>query len=607
LHLFAIAADIPNLSSGRIAKALDAIGAEFGLDRASAWEASTSGGAIAAAGLHHGHRSSPRRYVFRDERTLTAFDGLPVHPSPARAAYDAGQLASGWESWVSELEGQFCALRVEIERERVQLRLDTMGLVPVFLARHDGGVFASNSVAAIRSLLRLSEPDALGVSAMVGLGWAAGRHTLLDGVEALAGGAVHTIENGRLTSRVHFGPARLDRATGASTSTKQLAGYMEALTDAAARGPAPIRCAITAGRDSRLALGLVRARGIDARYYTIGSQSSADVIWARALADRFGLEHDVLIPQRDVEQDGQALAARLIFQADGLSDLRQLMDGVHPDGGSHLGVRISGIGGEIGRNGPIENVVAVANAPLLGRLAPLQRRVLRMKADAFRSLMTDSAQRALDRYTDEFFDQRLAEGWRSNEVADLFFAFERVGCHAMTAPRRASFADDLFTPFCTRRYVEYCLAMSPSQRFVEFPYVQLLRAVSPELAAFPFKDPLKPARPALAGARALRRLSQLGSEKAGLRRRSHKPATGEESFLLAWLESEHELLGDIFAHDTSPLWELISRDRVRTLMAGTPQLRAANLVGLLRVATVFWYFHGPLPAQDPARASSRLA
>ena len=156
-------------------------------------------------------------------------------------------------------------------------------------------------------------------------------------------------------------------------------------------------------------------------------------------------------------------------------------------------------------------------------------------------------------------------------------------------------ADDLFTPYCTRRYVEYCLAMTPAQRFVELPYQQLLRHVSPELAAFPFKDPLKRPWPALAGPRAIRRLAQISSEKVGIRRHKHTPATGEEPFLLSWVEGQRELLGDLFDHDSSPLWELISRERVKALMAGTPQQRAADLVGLLRVATVFWYFHGPLP------------
>lgn len=595
LHLFAIAADIPSLPSGRLAKALDAIGREFGLDPTTAWDASSPRGALTAAGVHHGARASPRRYLARGGATITAFDGLPVDPSGAHTAHDAGEIAKGWDSWVAELEGQFCALRIDLERERVELMLDTFGLVPAFAAHHGHGVLVSNSVAAIRSLLGSAEPDPLGVSSMVGLGWAASRHTLLRGVLALAGGAVHEIEGGRLTTRAHFGPGRIDRRAGAATSVEQLADHMADLTESAARGLDPIRCAITAGRDSRLVLALVRARGIDPRCYTIGAHSSKDVTCAQALARRFGLAHEVLVPQEDAERDWAAVAARLIAQADGLSDLRQLMDGLHPDGSGSLGLRMSGLGGEMGRNGPTENVVAVANTPLLGRFSGVQRRVLRMKGDAFRHLMTRTAQEVMDNNIDQFFDRRLAEGWRANEVADLFFAFERVGCHGATAARRASMADDLFTPYCTRRYVEYCLAMTPAQRFVELPYQQLLRHVSPELAAFPFKDPLKRPWPALAAPRAIRRLAQISSEKVGIRRHKHTPATGEEPFLLSWVEGQRELLGDLFDHDSSPLWELISRERVKALMAGTPQQRAADLVGLLRVATVFWYFHGPLP------------
>lgn len=621
MHLFAIAADLPSLSCGRIAQALAPIADAFGLDPATAWQASSARAAVAAAGVHHGERAAPRRYLVRVAGAVTGFDGLPVDPTGAHAAYDAHELARGWDGWAADLEGQFCAFRIDLEAERLELRLDTLGLVPIFVAKRDGGLLASNSVAAIRSLLGLSEPDPLGVSSMIGLGWAANRHTLLSGVAGLAGGAAHVVERGRLSSRVRFGPAQIRSESGrrrsglagsgvrrsrAAESVEELAVYMAELTASAARGLAPVRCAITAGRDSRLALALVRARGIDAHCYTIGSNASKDVEWAQALARHFALEHEVLVPRAVAEDEWEALATRLIFQADGLSDLRQLMDGLHPDGARALGVRISGIGGEIGRNGPSENIVAIANVPLLGRLPRLQRRVLRMKGDAFRHLMTRAAQEAVDRATDEFFERRLAEGWRPNEVADLFFAFERVGCHAATAPRRASGADDLFTPYCTRRYIEHCLTMTPAQRFVELPYQQLLRAVSPELAEFPFKDPLKRPWPALAGVRALRRLAQVGSEKAGVVPRKHVPATGEEPFLLAWLESQRGRLDELFAQDSSPLWEFVERERVRELMVGPPRRRAANLVGLLRVATLFWYFHGSLPGERDARSDAAL-
>jgi asparagine synthase (glutamine-hydrolysing) len=592
---------MPRLSAARLAKAVGEIGREFDLDPATAWEIGSAGGGASAAGVHHGSVAAPRRYLARDGLTVTLFDGLPVDPSGRHAAHDAAEIARGWNDWVGDLEGQFCAARIDLERERVELLLDTFGLMPVFVARREGGVLASNSVGVIRSLLELNAPDPLGVSSMVGLGWAASRHTLLRDVMALCGGARHEIRDGRVVTHTHFGPQHIAPRSKVRLSARgnvaELADYMATLTQSAARGIEPVRCAVTAGRDSRLVLALVRARDIAAECYTIGPPDDPDVIWGRELARRSHLSHEVLVPQADAGHDWTRLASRLIAQTDGLSDFRQLIDYLHPEGSRGLGVRMSGLGGEIGRNGPYDNTITAANVPLLGHLAGLQRRVLRMKADAFRGLMTPAAQAVLDRNTDRFFDERLAEGWHANEIADLFFAFERVGCHGATAPRRAAAVDDLFSPYCTRRYTEYCLTMSPADRYVELPYHQLLGRLSPELAAIPFEEPLPAPRPRRAGLRAIRRVAIVGADRAGIAGRARRAAGADESpFLAEWLEQRLDLMGDLFAHDGSPLWDFVSRDAVHALMQAGPRERGTRLVGLLRVATAFWYFHGPAPS-----------
>lgn len=596
MHVFAIAADIPALTPERISSAVAGVGHEFRLDPSTAWTVRSRTAVIVAAGVHHGEAAQPRRYIAHSPHAVTLFDGLPVDPEGEHVAYDASVLAAGWDIWADRLEGQFVAAQVDLERERVELLLDTFGLMPVFVARRDGGVLASNSVSVIRSLLDLSAPDPLGVSSMVGLGWAASRHTLLRDVVALSGGAKHAIRDGTVVTDTHFGPQHIDRRAGAQTSVAELADYMATLTESAVRGIEPVRCALTAGRDSRLVLALVRARDITTEYYTIGRFSDPDVMWGRALARHFELHHQVLVPDDDAGRDWTGIASRLIAQTDGLSDFRQLIDYLHPEESGHLGVRLSGLGGEIGRNGPYDNTIIAANVPLLGRIASLQRRVLRMKADAFRDLMTPEAQAVLDRNTGRFFDDRLAEGWHVNEIADLFFAFERVGCHGATTPRRAAAVDDLFSPYCTRRYTEYCLAMSPAERYVELPYHQLLWRLSAQLADFPFEEPLLRPRPRRAGLRAIHRAALVSAARAGIGRAQDAPGASEPSFLDEWFELRLGLMQDLFAHDASPLWDFVSRNRIHALMQGAPGERRAHLVGLLRVATAFWYFHGPAPS-----------
>ena len=53
----------------------------------------------------------------------------------------------------------------------------------------------------------------------------------------------------------------------------------------------PVTAAITAGRDSRVCLALLRAAGADARYVTGGVPGEPDIEIAKALAARFGFPH----------------------------------------------------------------------------------------------------------------------------------------------------------------------------------------------------------------------------------------------------------------------------------------------------------------------------
>jgi asparagine synthase (glutamine-hydrolysing) len=585
-----------SLSPERLGEAVGGVGQEFMLDPATAWQARSAGGALSAAGIHHGAAATPRRYLLRGDHAITLFDGLPVDPEGRRMAHDAEQIADGWDAWVRDLEGQFCAARIDLQSERVELLLDSFGHVPLFLARRDGGLLASNSVQAIRSLLKLDSPDPLGVSSMIGFGWAWSDRTLLSGVQPLAGGSVHSLEDGRVSTRTHFGPHSIDRGASSPAGADELCDFLKTLTESAVAGIEPVRCALTAGRDSRLLLALLRAGGVTADYYTIGRVGEEDVDYAQELAARFGLSHRLLTPKEDDPgMDWDRIAAGLITQNDGMSSLAQLTD--YLDLGSapqRLGIKLGGIGAEIGRAGPGDMSITIANVPLLGRSSSVQRRALMMKTDPFTNLMTPEARVMLGHSVNRFCADRQAEGWHVNEMAELFYTFERVVGWGSTGPRRAAAADDLFSPYCSRRYAEYCLGLSPAQRYVELPYHRLISRLSPQLRDHRFAIPLRPPRPRRAGWRASRKLTRTLAERSGLRAsKGAAPAQDSRPFVFEWFERNLDLMRELCADEGSGLWEVIDRKRINDLLHGTREQRYPQLDGLLRVATVLWYFHGP--------------
>jgi asparagine synthase (glutamine-hydrolysing) len=587
---------MPGLSPERLGEAVGAVGQEFMLDPATAWQARSGDGGLSAAGIHHGEAAMPRRYLSRGNRTITLFDGLPVDPEGRRAAHDAEQIADGWNAWARELEGQFCAARIDLDGERVELLLDSFGHVPVFVAQRDGGALASNSVQVIRSLLKLDSPDPLGVSSMIGFGWAWSDRTLLSGVRPLAGGSVHVLEGGQVTTRTHFGPHSIERDASSVAGAEELCDFLETLTESAVAGIEPVRCALTAGRDSRLLLALLRAGGVTADYYTIGRVGEEDVDYAQELAVKFGLSHRLLTPKEDDPGiDWDRIAAGLITQNDGMSSLAQLTDYLDLSSApQRLGIKLGGIGAEIGRAGPGDMSITIANVPLLGRSSSVQRRALMMKTDPFTNLMTPEARVMLEHSVNRFCADRFSEGWRVNEMAELFYTFERVVGWGSTGPRRAAVADDLFSPYCSRRYAEYCLGLSPAQRYVELPYHRLISRLSPQLRDHRFAIPLRPPRPRRAGWRATRKLTRTLVERSGLRTsKGNAPAQDGWPFVFEWFERHLDFMRELCAEDSSALWQVIDRERINDLLHGTREQRYPQLDGLLRVATVLWYFHGP--------------
>jgi asparagine synthase (glutamine-hydrolysing) len=593
MHVFAVAVDIPDLTPERLSAALAHGAREFRLDLSTSWNTKSRTGKILAAGVHHGKAGRPRRYLASTSGMVTLFDGLPVDPDGQHAAYDAYVLAAGWDSWADRLEGQFAAAQIDLESEHAEIRLDSFGLVPVFVARKNGGALASTSIRVIQSLLGLEAPDAIGVSALMGTGSILDR-TLVEGIVPLEGGAVHRLGGGLIATRSIFGPDSIAKGPGKTLSVSELATQMTRLTVSATRDVEPVQCPITAGRDSRVLVALLLAGGVNADFYTAGRSGDPDVDISVDLARCFGLPHRVIVPGgRETPIDGVEAAARYIEQNEGLSTLLQLVDYIELiDTSPQIGLKLWGAGGEVGRCGGL--AVAIANLPVAGRFPGLQRWALGKSFTGHGlDYMTHRGVALLNGHLDRFFEERSNEGWMTKELTESLFAFAGPGW-GQGDPRRAAGVDDLFSPFRSRLFTEYCLALTPAERYVEAPHHRLLTQLSPMLREFPYEFPFPEPRPTLASGKAMREICLLVQRRFGLVSRA-KTAGGGEWFMPAWIEDNIDVLRDLFEPADSPLWEWIARERIMPLVRGCAQDRAPHVASLLRAATIFWLFSGPRP------------
>ena len=364
---------------------------------------------------------------------------------------------------------------------------------------------------------------------------------------------------------------------------------------------------MTAGRDSRVLLGLSMAAGWRPTYYTSGADGDVDVDVARGVTERLGLPYEVVTPEVPQSKDAwTAATARFVAQTDGSATLRGIDDWVDHQPLGPVGLKLWGAGGEIGRAGNIGLAIPfAAQAAGLRRAIAPQRAVLRSKVShaLFRPLAIHTTQAALD----DFIRERAAEGWDAPELLESFYAFERVANWAACGVRRAAAATDLYSPFVSRDFIEWCFSLSPGERFVEAPHWRLLGELAPELRDMPFERAWRRQRPRAAQAMLLREVGARGAERV---RRKLRPAArggARPSFGARWLEAGLDVHRELcFDNGSSPLWDLVDRRALERALAASAEERSRRLGSLCTTLTAFWWFHGreaAAPAHTPRLAA----
>ncbi len=469
--------------------------------------------------------ATPRRYLAeRPGRDLVLFDGLPLYPDGG-LVLDAERLRERWED-ARRLEGPGAALRADLVRDEVELVTGPLGLLPVFACDSpSGGRLLSNSVLALRLLAGLDEPDPLGVSSLLALGWTVADSTLTAGIRALPGGSRITASADGLAIEQRVGPATLAARNGGAPDARVLA---EQLVESA-RGLSVlgrVECPLTAGRDSRLCLAVLRAAGVEASYYTLTSTGGADVQVASDIAAGWGLPHSVDASDALWRADAHDLARGFVFQNDGLTTFEQIAD--HPSqllSVQALGAKVSGIGGEMARAGVAPIMGPAAATHPLSDLHRLQRRLLALKAHAPRGAVRPEAVARTRSYLRAFVDARREEGWPPSATGQTFYAFERMGRWGATGVRRTAATADLFSPFFSGAFLTAACSQSGGDWVLERLHHRLMSELEPALRDAPYADPWPPQRPRLAGAYAAAgsvravtdRLRELRPGGAGLR------------------------------------------------------------------------------------------
>lgn len=546
----------------------------------------------------------PRRYVASSADAFSFYDGLPVDSMGELPLHDAGIHAAEWNALTTRAEGGFVAVRSSRSTARLEIVTDPLGLRHVYGMRVGEAWLLSNHAMILARATGSRAIDPLGVASLVIWGWAAAGRTLLDGIRSLPPGS--RIEWSDRTDGIatpYFAPVPTAASAPTDAAITALAEELVRPVAGIAGCFEPVWAGLTGGKDSRLLAAAMSQRRIPIEYRTFAPVDSREALAAAGVAKHLGLPHSVRATSgSSVAASWREIAGTFAAQNDGLVSLSQAQVMVgRPRQLDRLGVQIGGHGGEIARGFFLDPLVLgmpasrrLVERTLCGRLICDHEGLVRPEAVALAANCIR-----------DFVSCALADGWRAIDVCDLFYVRERMGHWAAAVMRPIAPVNDLFAPLASRALVRASFSISPRMRYEEALHDRAIELLAPGLGSVGYeKHGLLGRRPVRDLARRLRTTHLVRAALGRKRRRSPE---------LTWLQGALEDVRFALDHATSPIWDVLHRDRFDQLtrLDGDPGARSQALPGLLNAFAAIYYLANlrdstPRPtasAEDRAGAS----
>ncbi|WP_084962168.1 asparagine synthase C-terminal domain-containing protein [Thermoactinospora rubra] len=303
------------------------------------------------------------------------------------------------------------------------------------------------------------ELDPLALQAMVGPGYFLSDETPYRGVHALPPATRLTTEGPlRRLEEVPL-PGRGDVASALVAAVEPLRAVAE-----------PVRLTLTGGRDSRLVAVLLKTAGVPFVAVTYGADDHPDVVLARQVARRLGVEHQVVPPKPAAAQDPRERTLEVLRACEGMTSAYENIARYAP---FQPRPSLGGQGGEILRGGFLAG---------LGTLDgdAVARRLRSMFLGHEKLLVPEAAEHA----------RTLAKPWLERatpDTLDHLYLRYRVGRWHAASRAGAQRGGLRVQPFLDHRVVAAALALDPVWRRSERLVHELLRQYAPGLAGLPLE------------------------------------------------------------------------------------------------------------------------
>jgi hypothetical protein len=600
------------------------------LDPETMWQCASSTEAVFAAAMHpRKDVLGAREYIVQQNGHAVLYDGLPVESSAAFSAFQAQELLAHWgEDLGGRLDGQFGIVRVSCDPPQLEVITDFMGSQPLFCQRLGKGWLISNSVYLIEQVAGVGDLDPLGVSTFLTFGWVGGGRTLRRAVLPIPPGQHWIWRQGDTEPQqiTYCGPTdlsvqerqRLDR------------GYFEQLADEITQplrslneGFGPVKSALTGGRDSRLIMLLMRRAGLPARYWTAGEPGSRDLEIAAMIAKRMNLPYHVVpLPGAEVVAHWDELRWQAVQRNDGMCNLFQMDNLLDvPDELDRLEVNLWGQGGEAARGYSTSTDFFLSRHTPVGLQHYLANKFIRTHS----GIVRQEAVELVEEYILQSVERFQGMGVAPENIADIFYLYERIGSRGRCNVRCTLPAQDLYSPYTSRAFVEAIYSVPVLQRPTEPLHYGLTYLLSPELHSLPYekdnagyrKSSWRSQKPVVNIAHmvsskvkkdardSLRSVTPPRALKLYRRARSRRPSTGAPRATDGassqppardrgyWFQSKRKEIREMCLDcPNSMIWNYVDRDKFEeyTAIPGGPPMQKSKYLGGLYIAlTLFSY------------------
>ncbi|WP_308250153.1 asparagine synthase-related protein [Sphaerisporangium fuscum] len=489
---------------------------------------------------------------------------------------------------VPGIRGCFAAVRVEPGRATAVT--DMTRACGLFHAETPEMHIVGTRALLVHLLARRNAPirwDVRALQTMVRQGYFLSDETPFEGVRALPPSSTLVIgeDGARLTTRPLPQPEPVPETRGGKK--RAVEGLAEALVGTLRRRfDEPINLALTGGRDSRLMASLLHAAKVPFRATTNGLDDHPDVVIARQIAAKLGVEHTVIPPKRTEKRDAVLVEHPLLrtFEVlrtcEGMTSAYESIVEYLPYSSKPT---MSGQSGEILRGGFLYSQ---------GNPSP---KAMKRRVDAF--FLKDEAL-----FTDEAnaHARDLASAWQERadgdpaQVLDHLYVTYRVGRWHAAARAGSLRRGDAVQPFLDNRVVAAALALDPMWRRSEEVVFELIGMFAPQLRRIPLEGSEWRFRSERTPSRWERLLSRREPAKPAAAA-PKKPKKGAWN----WRTSPGERLTAVLREGVlgnDVLWDIVRKDAVEEMFAGPVVKQPALAWNLYTVgAMLAGLYPGPRP------------